>query len=443
MKCHQSCLLLLVLSSFVLGAVLARGPVNVRLNHIAVDAKTNPEQLHPNLGMLKWYSQMPPDVPLGGNIYPLGIFFMNADVGTPSLTYKVALDTGSADLVIPLKGCVGCHLQNTSSYNPAASSTSKPVGCSESWCNKCTAGQCAFFNSYETCNLTDPTQPCSVGGPIFSDVVTLGGLSTQGVFGAIATQTANFQQFYVIDGVIGFCDPPSIGTKTTFERLYDAGQLKQNIFSVCLNSPETYPKSGVITLGGIDPNLHVGGIQYTPDVGGGNFYEIEMTNIKLNGVDIGVPWLQYVTTIIDSGTNTLLLNTPTFQALKTSFLNLCSTQKLPGICTGNSSHTLFDNFCFTLTDKDIFNFPPIQLIINNQIPLTIKGIDYLLPEPQTNNKPGFRAGPQNYCLGILPTGEGGFTIIGDVVMKNYYFIFDRGNSQIGFSPVNRANCLAS
>jgi len=347
------------------------------------------------------------------------------------------LDTGSADLIIPQKGCVGCHLQNTSAYDPSASRSSKPVSCSDPGCPGCNGGRCAFSNTYQTCNLTDPNQPCTVSGPVYADVVTLGGLTTNAIFGAITFQTANFQQFYVIDGVIGFCDPPSIGTKTTFERLYDAGQLTQNIFSICMNNPEVYPKSGVITLGGIDPKLYSGPIQYTPDVGGGAFYEIDMTNIKVAGIPISVPWVSYVTTIIDSGTNTLLLNTPTFQALKAGFLNLCSTIKIPGICTGNTSHTLFDNICFSLTDRDIMVFPPVQLVIGGSITLTIRGEDYLIPEPQTT-----KAKAQNYCLGILPTGDSGFTIIGDVVMKNYYFIFDRGNSRIGFAPVNRRNCLA-
>ena len=35
------------------------------------------------------------DIPLGGNIYPLGIFYLTTGMGTPAQEINVALDTGS------------------------------------------------------------------------------------------------------------------------------------------------------------------------------------------------------------------------------------------------------------------------------------------------------------------------------------------------------------
>ncbi len=68
-------------------------------------------------------------------------------------------------------------------------------------------------------------------------------------------------------------------------------------------------------------------------------------------------------------------------------------------------------------------------------------------------------GPGQYCLGVIDTGNallttqiwrtnayilgyGGFTILGDTNMAPYLSLFDRVNAQLGFAPVNAANCVA-
>ena len=48
--------------------------------------------------------------------------------------------------------------------------------------------------------------------------------------------------------------------------------------------------------------------------------------------------------------------------------------------------------------------------------------------------------PSHYCLGIRPTGPGGFLIIGDTIMERFYVIFDNVHNQIGWAPVNKKNC---
>ena len=48
--------------------------------------------------------------------------------------------------------------------------------------------------------------------------------------------------------------------------------------------------------------------------------------------------------------------------------------------------------------------------------------------------------PGKRCLGIINTGPDGFLIIGDVVMENYYIVYDVGNSRVGWAAVNKDNC---
>jgi len=43
---------------------------------------------------------------------------------------------------------------------------------------------------------------------------------------------------------------------------------------------------------------------------------------------------------------------------------------------------------------------------------------------------------QGTCvLRAASSGPGGFYILGDVLMRNYYTIFDHANSKVGFSPI--------
>ena len=78
-------------------------------------------------------------------------------------------------------------------YDSLASSSSKPEA------------PFVFSNTYQTCDLTDPTAPCTISGKLYSDQVSMAGLGpVKMVLGSIEKQTSNFDQFKVIDGVMGF-----------------------------------------------------------------------------------------------------------------------------------------------------------------------------------------------------------------------------------------------
>lgn len=43
---------------------------------------------------------------MGGNIYPVGIYWVSIDLGTPAQSLLVAVDSGSSDLLVPSATCV-------------------------------------------------------------------------------------------------------------------------------------------------------------------------------------------------------------------------------------------------------------------------------------------------------------------------------------------------
>ena len=72
----------------------------------------------------------------------------------------------------------------------------------------------AYVCSYQTCDLSDPSAPCEITGSNYMEAVSVGGLGPVKVnLGAITAQSANFDQFKKIDGVIGLVrDPHSMWT---------------------------------------------------------------------------------------------------------------------------------------------------------------------------------------------------------------------------------------
>jgi len=338
-------------------------------------------------------------------------------------------------------GCDGCRAQPSEEYDPSASSTSHPVSCkSVPGCQCSPQQQCIYGFSYETCNLTAPDQSCSVSGLVYTDDFILGFPGKQIRFGAITYQTPNFQQFYVIHGIMGMAfsrqGDSNFGGVTPFQSLYNSGALKHNAFSFCLNNiPNVTENAGQITIGGADPNLYTGSFQFMPRVGGDDgLYTVNMTDIMVNGQSIGVPPSVYTGgfggTVLDSGTNIIVVPQEAYDALTATFQKYCATQPLKYMC--GPGKTFFDGSCFPMQQSDVESYPTIGLDFNG-VELQIEGSNYILEHPDMNGL---------YCYGFLSSGNGGFTILGDSLMENYYIMFDLDNEQIGWAPVNAQNCFA-
>jgi hypothetical protein len=376
-------------------------------------------------------SSTPNNNRMDGNILPVGIYWMSVYIGTPPQHFSAAVDSGSGDLIVPSADCTGCHPENTGEYAPDASTTSQRVPCSQSSI-KCyspcssSSPNCTFSNTYETCNLTAPQQPCTVSGPLYYDSFTLGGLQGKTVFGAIEYQTSNFQQFFDIDAVIGFIPyASSWNGQSPFQTLVDDGEIA-NIYAMCMSPND----GGVITLGGVDDTLRSGDFQYTPQVPG-FAYEIKLLNLQVGSQLLGVGAFTSKL-IIDSGTNVLLQRHQNFVRIQSALIQqMCTPPNVftgPGVCDNNND--FFDQVCYAYTPAQIAQFPPISLIVDNAT-LTMAGADYVVE----NGTSGY------FCFGVKDTGDFGLDIIGDVVMQNYYVSFDNVNRVLGWAPVNKDNCM--
>ena len=354
-------------------------------------------------------------------------------VGTPPQNFPAAIDSGSGDLDIAGKGCVGCvTTPPNNGYDPTISSTSSA------------AFPYKFSNTYETCDLKHPTKPCTIAGKLYHDQVSFAGLGpVQVKLGSIQEQDTNFDQFKQIDGVVGFTGGGR--GEDVFGSLVAAG-LCDNVWAICMSAG--HKSNGTLTLGGVDPRLSDGPIAYVPDAGHG-FHSVAVASFILTpsraraaraaaaatgkaaetAAVASAPVASKVTipvgqpAILDTGTNVLLLPPALLSSLASA---MCADASLAH-CTD-----LFEaNKCFALSESEVDAYPDLSMQLDGTT-LMMTARDYLLLGSPLAPSAG------QYCIGIRSGGN--LFIIGDTTMQHYYLVFDLEQQRIGWGNVSKSGC---
>jgi len=344
-------------------------------------------------------------IPAGGAVWPTAIYWSTVQIGTPPKDFPVAIDSGSGDLDVPGLGCNGCvTTKPNNAYDASASSTSKNVF------------PFIFSNSYQTCDLKNPTAACTISGRLYKEQVSLAGLGPVDVkVGIIKKQTSNFDQFKEIDGVMGFTQG---GAGNVFAQLVAAKKC-DNVWALCMY--EGSESNGTLTIGGVDPRLSEEAVAYVPDSGDG-FHSVKVASFRLGNSTLQVD----ESAILDTGTNVLLVPSKVYATMKSS---MCADQSLAHCAA------FWQNECFSLTDAEVDAYPPLSLQLDGTT-LQMTSRDYLLLGSPLAGSAG------QYCIGIRDGGSAGGSgfIIGDTTMRHYYLVFDLAQQKIGWGKVNKKNC---
>ncbi|KAK3224397.1 hypothetical protein Dsin_011422 [Dipteronia sinensis] len=359
----------------------------------------------------------------GNDTYRLSLLgflhYANVTVGTPGLSFLVALDTGSDLFWLPCD-CTSCLSGlNTSSgvvkfniFSPNKSSTSSKVPCSSTLCelqNRCSSpsSNCPYQVRY----LSDGTTST---GYLVEDVLHLitndnksKAVDAPISFGCGQVQTGSFLDGAAPNGLFG------LGMDNTSVPSILAKQgVTSNSFSMCFGSDGI----GRISFGD----------KGSSDQGETPFYlrqshptyNITVTQTSVGGIAAN---LEY-SAIFDSGTSFTYLNDPAYTQISESFNSLAKEQRFQ---TNNIDSSLPFEYCYLLSSNQTsFEYPVVNLTMKG-------GHQFFVNDPIV--VVGSPARDVNlYCLAVVKSDS--VNIIGQNFMTGYHIVFDREKNVLGWKP---------
>jgi len=357
-------------------------------------------------------------------------YFAEIEIGTPSQTFTVDVDTGSTTLVIVGSGCFlntggSCgHVPGDNGYNEGQSSTAENVRCPPYQCSGCNGTLCLTEEQYG--------DGSAGSGWLVEDVVTVGNITAKTFISNLNMeeegQSGNTITNNQEDGIMGLAySSLGDGFPGFFESAVTAsnGEL-QNEFSMCFAD-----EGGILYLGGKDSAHYDGDIKYTPIIEEA-WYVVNMPSVSV-GSNV-IQTVPHTPTIVDSGTTLLILES----TVANNVLNA-----LYGECTGTTGPTILCG------ETNIFNVPSGQCLLFNANELeSLPKIGFTFPDAENAGETftveiegrdyiWFQQAPASssyeYC-GFLGIEEAqNITILGDSFMKAFYNVFDRQNSRVGFA----------
>ncbi|CAE6526818.1 unnamed protein product [Rhizoctonia solani] len=292
------------------------------------------------------------------------------------------LASGSADLWVPSSSCTSRGCSPHDKYTSSESSTSsKKNG--------------TFRISY-----ADGT---AVSGPIYSDTVTVAGLSAVGQYFSPVTRESSSFSSDPSDGIMGlaFSSISSIGAPTFIENLYSQGKISAPTFGLRLAS-----SGSELYLGGADTSKYTGNITWALLTS--KTYWLTTGSSSIGGV-IGY----YGAMIIDSGTTLIVGSTSSVKDW---------WAKVPG----SKSCSIF--VCGALGYHTYpCSSPP-------SVGFTFSGREFLVSPTDFNLGTTDESGTT--CVGAIMGMRGipdNTWVVGDTFMKSVYTIFDEANARVGFA----------
>jgi len=305
-------------------------------------------------------------------------------LGTPGQSFLVNFDTGSADLWVPSVACQEI-CKNHNQYDSSKSSTFRYVGRH-------------FQIRYADGSISQ--------GDDHEDTLTIGNLKIPFQDFASVQTTSAALSGDIIDGILGLgYDALSMvpGTVTPFTNMIRNKLIPSAIFSIQLRPARLGSRlGGIIMFGGIDPNLYLGKIIYTP-VTKKLFWQITINSISLAGKTLGGVNQQV---IVDSGATMLIVGTQVAQAIHS---------KLGGSFDPKSGYWTLP--CTAVRNK--YN----KLVIN------IGGASFGI-NPSDLVREKMRG---NICYSGITGTDQATWVLGGTFLKNVYAIFDREKDRVGFA----------
>ncbi|EIW85995.1 acid protease [Coniophora puteana RWD-64-598 SS2] len=307
------------------------------------------------------------------------IWYATVNVGSPSQSYALTIDTGSADVLLPGSNCSSC--QGHVPYDPTMSTTSKDTN--------------------KTFTIQD-----AASGELYTETLALMGLTATNQTIAVAS---NYSSAYDVDnfpadGVLGlaFDSISSVpGTSSVFTTLAAQGQVVQKQFGVRLADPAE------LTVGGADADAYSGDVTYVPVTQKG-FWQIKADSLSVSSSsgNASQSVAPAFTAVVDSGTELIL---GPADAVDTFYKAVDGAKD-----NGDGTYAV-----------------PCQASFNATI--TLGGTAFPLAAGTLVLKQD-----DGTCVGAVSSGGAATSshwVLGEAFLRNVYSIFDFSKAQIGFAKL--------
>ncbi|KAJ1290636.1 hypothetical protein BS78_02G259800 [Paspalum vaginatum] len=333
-------------------------------------------------------------------------------LGTPNVTFLVALDTGSDLFWVPCD-CISCAPLVSpnygglkfDTYSPQKSSTSRKVPCSSNLCDLQSACQSASSSCpYSIQYLSDNT---SSSGVLVQDVMYL--ITEYGqpkmftvpiTFGCGQVQTGSFLGSAAPNGLLGL----GMDNKSVPSLLASQG-VAANSFSMCFGDDG----HGRINFGDTGSSDQ----QETPL----NIYKQNpYYNISITGATVGSKSINAkFSAIVDSGTSFTALSDPMYTEITTSFNSQVQDKR-------SQLDSLPFEFCYSASPNGSINPPNISLTAIGGSIFPVNDPIITITDAASN--------PMGYCLAVMKSE--GVNLIGENFMSGLKVVFDRERKVLGW-----------
>nr|XP_004672632.2 napsin-A [Jaculus jaculus] len=316
-------------------------------------------------------------------------YFGNIGLGTPPQNFSVVFDTGSSNLWVPSTRCrffsVPCWFHHR--FNPEASSSFQPIGTK-------------FAIQYGTGRLS---------GILSKDSLNIGGIDGASVtFGEALWEPSLVFTLAHFDGILGLGFPSLAvgGVQPPLDTLVEQGLLERPVFSFYLNRDPEEADGGELVLGGSDPAHYIPPLTFMP-VTIPAYWQIHMERLSVGtGLTLCA---QGCGAILDTGTS--LITGP--------------SEEIRALHVAIGAFPFLGGQYFIQCSK-ISTLPPISFLLGG-VWFNLTAQDYVIQIPQA----GFRLCLSGFQALDIPKPAGPLWILGDVFLRTYVTVFDRGDKKTG------------
>ncbi|XP_056445559.1 nothepsin [Gadus chalcogrammus] len=319
-------------------------------------------------------------------------YYGTVSLGTPEQNFSVVFDTGSADLWVPSTYCVSQACDHHRQFRAFESASFSHDGRT-------------FGINYGSGHLL---------GVMGRETLKVAGVRVvDQEFGESVYEPGSSFLLARFDGVLGMAYPQlaEVLGKPVFDNMMSQSVLEEPVFSFHLTrrtGGEAGGEGGELLLGGQDPDLYSGPINWLPVTAKG-YWQIKMDGVAVQGVRSLCP--HGCQAIVDTGTS--LIAGPTN--------DIITLHQLIGATPTDIGEYLLD--CNRLS-----SLPHVTFILG--------GVEYTLNAEEYVRKEMF--GERQLCFSgfqsiDIMSSEGPLWILGDVFLTEYYSIFDRGHDRVGLA----------